>query len=373
MSLLDRPLPDPSFVSRDAEAITRETVALYESLTGKTLYPAQVERILIDVIAYRESLTRQAIQDAGMLNLVRYSRAPVLDFLGENVSVPRLDAIAASTTLRFVFDPKPASATTLAAGTMVEGGGIAFATNSDVIVAAGSAQVDVPATCTTTGVVGNGFLAGQIQTLTSVVADLSISAVSNTTVSSGGADTEDDDGYRERIVLAPEQWSNAGSVGAYQFWARSAHPDVIAVAVVSPTPGVVNIHPLTKTGLPSQAIKDLVFERCSAQTVRPLTDDVHVLDPVVTDYQIVAKITRYKNADSVLTLSTAQKAAQDWKDASTLRLGADIVRTQINSALHGYGVYALELQQPAADQIVGPEGWARCTGVDVQITSIAGE
>lgn len=103
MSLLERQLPEPNFVSRDTEAITREMIAQYESLTGKTLYPAQVERILIDVIAYRESLVRQSIQDAGKLNLVRYSRAPVLDYLGENVGVPRLQAIAASTTLRFVW------------------------------------------------------------------------------------------------------------------------------------------------------------------------------------------------------------------------------------------------------------------------------
>lgn len=39
MSLLDRLLPDPDFVTRDPEALTRELVAHYESLTGKTLYP----------------------------------------------------------------------------------------------------------------------------------------------------------------------------------------------------------------------------------------------------------------------------------------------------------------------------------------------
>lgn len=373
MSLLDRQLPEPEFVSRDAEAITREAIALYESLTGKTLYPAQVERILIDVIAFRESLTRQAIQDAGKLNLVRYSRAPVLDFLGENVGVPRLEPIAATTTLKFVFDPKPAVAAILPAGTTAEGGDVAFATDADAVVAAGTESVEVSATCTTAGVVGNGFVAGQIANLASVVANLSIKSVANTTASANGAEQEDDEYYRERVVLAPEQWSNAGSVGAYRFWARSAHPDVIAVAVVSPTPGVVNIHPLTKNGLPTQTIKDLVYEKCGADTVRPLTDEVHVLDPVVTDYQIVARITRFKNADNALTLSTAQQAAQDWQAASRKRLGADIVRTQINSALHGYGVYALELLQPAVDQIVGLEGWARCTGVDVQITAIASE
>ena len=162
MSLLDRQLPEPEFVTRDAEAITREAVALYESLTGKTLYPAQVERILIDVIAYRESLTRQAIQDAGKLNLVRYSRAPVLDYLGENVGVPRLGAIAATTMLKFVFDPRPALAAVLPAGAIAEGGDVAFATDADVVVAAAAESVEVSATCTTAGAIGNGFVAGQI-------------------------------------------------------------------------------------------------------------------------------------------------------------------------------------------------------------------
>lgn len=373
MSLLERQLPEPIFVSRDAEAITREMIAQYESLTGKTLYPAQVERILVDIIAYRESLTRQAIQDAGKLNLVRYSRAPVLDYLGENVGVPRLGAIAATTTLRFTFNPVPAAATILPAGTMVEIGDVAFATNADVLVAAGVASVDTAATCTVPGVIGNGFVAGQIQTLASVLASLSVESVTNTTVSANGAEAEDDEYYRERIVLAPEQWSNAGSVGAYRFWARSAHPDVIDVAVVSPTPGVVNIHPLTKTGLPSQGIKDLVYATCSADTVRPLTDDVRVLDPVVVDYQITARITRFKDADSTLTLTTAQTAAQNWRDAGLKKLGTDIVRTQIIRALHGYGVYSLDLQKPAVDQVVGPQGWSRCTAIDVSISGIADE
>ena len=46
-------LPEPSFIDRDPQAITAEIVAQYEQLTGKTLYPAQVERLLIDVIKGR--------------------------------------------------------------------------------------------------------------------------------------------------------------------------------------------------------------------------------------------------------------------------------------------------------------------------------
>lgn len=89
MNPLDMVLPMPSFVVRDTAAITAELIAQYESLTGKTLYPAQIERVLIDLIAYRESLLRVALQDAALQNLVRYARAPMLDHLGENVGTVR--------------------------------------------------------------------------------------------------------------------------------------------------------------------------------------------------------------------------------------------------------------------------------------------
>ncbi|MGK3446175.1 baseplate protein, partial [Escherichia coli] len=42
--------------------ITAEMIAKYEADTGKTLYPAQAERLLIDLWAYREMLVRVAVQ-----------------------------------------------------------------------------------------------------------------------------------------------------------------------------------------------------------------------------------------------------------------------------------------------------------------------
>ena len=46
-------LPEPNFIERNPEKITQEWIALYEEKTGKTLQPAQIERILIDVGVYR--------------------------------------------------------------------------------------------------------------------------------------------------------------------------------------------------------------------------------------------------------------------------------------------------------------------------------
>lgn len=391
MSLLDRLLPEPDFVVRDPDAVTRQMVAQYEELTGKTLYPAQVERLLVDVIAYRESLMREAIQDAAKLNLVRYSRAPILDYLGENIGVSRLDASAARTTLRFTFNPAPAVATFLPAGVVVQGGEVQFTTEVAISIAPGTQTLDVGAVCLETGVKGNGFLAGQVRDLVSDVSSLTsnqlmVSAVQNTTTTAGGAEAEDDEHFRERIVLAPEQFSNAGSVGAYKFHALSAHQDVIDVAVVGAEmavqngqlvstngipPGVVNLHPLIKTGLPSAAVKAAVLAACNADKVRPLTDLVRVYDPVQVDFAITAQLTLYTSADAALALLEANKAAVAFRDRLQGRLGLDVVRTQLIQALHVYGVYAVVLAAPAADVVLTAEKWPHCTGINITIAGTA--
>lgn len=280
MNLLDPLLPAPSFVARDPAAITAEIIAQYESLTGKTLYPAQIERVLVDIIAYRESLLRVALQDAALQCLVRYARAPMLDRLGENIGTPRLTA------------------------------------------------------------------------------------------------DESDDDYRLRIVLAPAQFSVAGSIGAYRFFAMAAHPDIIDVAVESPIGGTVDLHPLTRTvdgqgiatiGLPSAAVLAAVLATCSAEQVRPLCDTVAVLPPVQVNYAIQAELTLYTHADPVATLAAVNAAIAAYQSRVTGSLGNDIVRNQLIQLLQGYGVYNVNLILPAADRILKADEWANCTSSLISI------
>ena len=51
-------LPEPNFIDRDPELITKEWVELYEKKSGKVLQPAQIERLMVDVGAYRETILR---------------------------------------------------------------------------------------------------------------------------------------------------------------------------------------------------------------------------------------------------------------------------------------------------------------------------
>lgn len=372
MSLIDRLLAEPSFIERDPQALVQSLVAEYESLTGKTLYPAQLERILIDIIAYRESLLREAIQDAAKLNLVRYSRAPMLDMLGENIGVARLEAKPATTLLTFTLATPLLVNRVLPKGTLANVGTISFATDEDVTVYAGALSIlEVAASCTQPGLLGNGFMAGQINALVEPVSGFDILSVVNSTTSADGADAEEDEHFRERIVLAPEAFTTAGSEDSYRFHALSAHQSIIDVAVVSPIPGQVNLHPLLSTGLPSIAIKTRVATVCSAKKVRPLCDTVVVLDPNPINFSISAALTLYRTADSTLALSTAQAAAKNYAAEMRGKLGVDIVTTQINKLLHGYGVYKVVLSSPAADVVLAEADWANCTSINISIAGLA--
>lgn len=84
-------LPEPKFIEIDADKVTDEIVALYEQLSGKTLYPAQSDRLMIDVIAYREMLIRSSINEAAKQNLLSFAKGVMLDYLGDFFGVERLD------------------------------------------------------------------------------------------------------------------------------------------------------------------------------------------------------------------------------------------------------------------------------------------
>lgn len=85
-------LPRPLFIDHDPAAVTARLVASFESIVGRTLQPAQPERLFIDWMAYQLALQRIAVQDAGEQTLLAYARGAALDHLGALLGVARLPA-----------------------------------------------------------------------------------------------------------------------------------------------------------------------------------------------------------------------------------------------------------------------------------------
>ncbi|WP_456459709.1 baseplate assembly protein [Desulfurobacterium sp.] len=349
-------LPEPVFVESNYDEIINELISLWEQATGETLQPAQVERLILNVIAYRENVLKLAINEAAKQNLLAFAKGEKLDHLGALLGVQRLPAQPALTTLRFEFQEPLPLEILIPKGTQVRSsdGKVVFQTKEDVNAEIGSEYVDVLAECTEAGIIGNGYEAGTINKLVNPLPY--VSKIYNVTITTGGADIEDDDHFRSRIQLAPESFSNAGSKGAYIFWAKTAHQDIVDVAVESPEPGVVNVYPLLKGGvIPGEEIISLVDETLNADKVRPLTDKVQVLPPEPVNFDINVDLYIYKGYTPLVNSikAEAEGRLKVYADKLKNKLGMDIVPEQIVDLLQSIpGVYRAVVKSPSECQVL---------------------
>lgn len=366
-------IKEPVFVESNWDAINRELISAYENATGVKISKGQLEAILLSIFAYRENLLRIIMQETAKQNLLAYAVGEKLEHLGALLGVYRLPASKATTTLRFTFvEPLP-SELLIPAGTRVmsKDEKATFETIKDVNVASGTTYVDIEAQCSEAGSAGNGYLPGNINILIDPVAF--VSSVENISISYGGSDIEDDEHLRQRIQLAPEAFSNAGSKGAYEFWAKTAHQDIVDVSVLSPEPGQVKVVVLMKGGnIPSQEILDLVIETLNDERIRPLTDYVIVSAPEEVSYSISAKLYIYRSA-SMMAQSIVEKARrvlESYADTIKSKLGQDIVPEQIIGLLQKIsGVYRAVLATPSYAEL-SAEQFAVCENIDVSIAGV---
>ena len=159
--------------------------------------------------------------------------------------------------------------------------------------------------------------------------------------------------YRERILLAFESISVAGSVGAYQYWARAASPAVVDVHVANdtdahgnPVGGTVAVTLLTKAGAPSAELITQVQAALSGEKRRPLCDTVIVRAPEVLEYALDAELTLFTGANAVEVKAAAEAAWAAWESDKRAKLGGDIVPLDVAGCLKVAGVYNVRLTTP---------------------------
>lgn len=367
-------LATPNFIDRQPETVEADLISLWESLADKTLYPGQAERLLINLLAYRETLLRIGIQYAGEQNLVNLADGIHLDQLGALVGAPRLAESFATCTLQFTLAIARGVDTLIPAGTRARlaGSPVLFLTDENATIAAGDLTITAQATCGIAGVVGNGIGVGQIEQLLDPIPGLTLT-VSNTTESSGGANVEADDPYRERVKLAPSQFSVAGPADAYKFHTLTVSQLIIDAAVVMPLNNAggllriyVDVYPLTSDGLPSLELIAQVQDALDNNQIRPLCDIVTVKAPTEVNYTIDADITLLDEADGVILAGLISEAVDAYIADRASELGQDIIRSQIIGVITGVpGVYDVTLNTPATDIVVLETEWANHSGAPV--------
>lgn len=356
----------PEFVERDPDVIMAESKARLEELLGREIRPAQFEQLMLNLVVYAEVRLLNRF-NAGMAQMLyQFSTAPVLDYLAALVAIERLPASAAGCTLRFTL-VEGHGTVLIPEGTRVASrdGAAVFRVDDDVIVEPETLSVTVGATAEEAGEAGNGYAAGDICVILDPLAFVSEAA--NTDLTGGGSDVESDEQLRERIRLAPSQYSSAGSRASYEFYAQSANALVTDVSVTSPLPGTVQIVPLTaEETTPEQVIED-IYAACSAERVRPLTDTVIVASPERQDYTIAVDVTLYENTSAAEQRAEIEARLTAYAAEKRAALGLDIIRSHIAQRCRLESVYDVSVTSPAGNIVIDEGQFPYCTGITVNI------
>lgn len=178
---------------------------------------------------------------------------------------------------------------------------------------------------------------------------------------------EEDDSLTERTQLAFEGLSTAGPREGYKFHARSADGRIADVSAISPAPCevVLTVLGIDGDGSVGQDVLDNVGAALSDEDVRPLADRLTVQSAQITHYAIDATVyTKTNGPERELVLAEAAKRLDTYRKDSR-RLGRDIDRSAINSALFAEGVSRVEIRQPAVDAVLDETQAAYCTGVNI--------
>jgi phage-related baseplate assembly protein len=290
------------------------------------------------------------INESAKQNLPRFAVGKNLDSLGELFqNIERLKAEAARTTLGF-WITATRQEDYIITDTLIAtvDGNINFATTDYLIFKAGEDYAEVEAVCETVGIIGNGFIPGQIDKL---ISDefLHFKEVSNVTVSAGGSEEEEDIPFYNRMRESLEAFTTAGPRGGYRYHAKSVSSLISDASAESTIPGQVDVKIMLYGGeLPDEELIQKVQEYLSADDIRPMTDTVTVSAPDTVEFDIEAVyyISREKIKSTNEIKSAVESATENFILWQTQRMGRDINPSFFNSVLMESGIKRVEIIKP---------------------------
>ncbi len=349
---------DFSFLTAESGRTPQETenniIKRYEELAGTTLYPADPVRLFLKALAYTLSVQNAVIDYAAKQNLLAYASGLYLEHLGELMGVKRQEAKPAKTLLKFGLSEALGFDVSIPKGTRAatKDGEVIFQTLENGVLAAGETNTDILAECSLGNEKANGLRQGQISEIVDPLPYVTV--VENSEDVTNGDETEDDEHLRERIRLAPETFTVAGSMESYVAQTKNASSEISAVTATSPTPGIVDIRFVLKGGeLPNSAMIELVQNYLSAEDVRPLTDFVQVSAPDIVEYEIACTwfLEQKNSAQYALIQSAVNKAVENYVLWQKEKPGRDINPSELTRLIMQAGAKRVEITSPVFEKI----------------------
>lgn len=363
-------LPELNFLTVDATANEKRIIGAYEKITGRVLANGDPVRLFLLSLAAENTQLRQDFNLAARQNLLSYAQGEYLDALGNMVDTPRVQAQKAVVVLRYTLSHYLDDTYVIPAGTKASDGAHIFETLNTVEIEPGILFIDVIAEATEVGAEYNDIEIGEINTMVDPMPDMD--SVENIQKPSGGADTEEDGVYADRIRLAPDSFSVAGPHDSYEYFAKSFSSAIIDVSIygLNEHPGNVYVRPLLTGGtIPTDAFLSELYEFLSDENIRPLTDCVLVSAPEAVNYEI--NIRWYLDSSNINRItqitSAVAKAVEEYRLWQQSSIGRDINPDVLIKMMRDAGAKRVEIQSPIFTQIDKSQV-AQCSVSDVSIS-----
>lgn len=364
------------FLETDSKEIHDSILDFVMDEVDEPLYPGDERRMFAEAVILVLVQVYNSMNDTAKQKTLQYARGYVLDAIGEQKNTKRLKATAATDMFRFSLSAAQTTNTIIPEGTRITPDGeIYFTTSAAAVLQAGSLYVDVEAKCMTVGEEYNGLAAGTVNVLVDLIPY--IASVENLNGTSGGDDGEPypwedggagDERYRERIRIAPYPYSVAATESSIRYFALSADPDVIDVAVYSPGGNQIYVYPLMKDGVVPTEDDLEKIQAVFGDDVRLMTDVITVKAPTQKMYDIELKY-YYAAANEAQAIKTVEGTGgaielyKEWQAGALGRaINPDYLRKLILAPADGTSaVDRVEITAPAFETIAASE-FAKCSG-----------
>lgn len=335
-------LPVPALLTEYSleEKIAGLKADLKAELTDWTGSDADPIMKVIKALAALDCLREQRFNDSARRLLLAFAKGDDLDNIRPDV--PRLSGANATCTLEIEADN---------AGVIPEGfevtdpdGNVKGKTTEEAVFTA-AGTMDVPAEITTPAGSGGNGISGKLTE--QVLSNPIIISITQKTAGTGGADTESDERYVTRLLLAPS--SNMGGRRSYIFHVMTADVRIKDLKVKSPSPAHIEVILLSSEGdgTADAAMIDRVEDTLSEENnLVPQSDEIAVMSSEILDYTLNIEIFLYPGVEQLVVnqaLTNAQAAV-----ASLHKCGYDIVESILKSKIYVEGVSKIVISSAGA-------------------------
>lgn len=338
----------------------------YQGITEEelTLVPTDPWRLIINTVSAPLYQLAEIINERFKQNFLTYMYYESTRQWGGNFGYTETGEEYAKTTISFTLSAASASDITIPAGTQVtDGNEIYFATDEDLVIEAGETTGEVGATCTESGIKGNGIAAGALNILSDPI-DL-IESVENVDETAGGKDPYTNDELKEKILNFASSYTVAGPEAAYEEQAMEYSPLIVSARACADTSANVNIYIMLTGGvLPSSSFCTAVENYIKNTKRFPDTDRVIVSAPTKVEYAITGTyyISTSKREIESDTKAAIEDAVQEFADNTASIIGRAINPDDLISYAMAAGARRVTLTAPSY-QALDEDEIAICTGI----------